>query len=363
MTAAILLAHVVLIHLLLKTSALNEDISKQQSEVEQLQRENQESQKILPDEAKPAPSAPGAVRTPAPSTPSAAAVRSAQPAWRPLDYSGAFRGKIKSLPGSGAASGGILVDLGSRKVLWTKQTAGVFPIASMSKLMTLLIACEMAEARDPAFPQGFDTMIRVTREAAEVPPSKVFLAVGEKFPLRDLMIAAAVKSANDAAYLIAQHAGGGNADVFVEAMNRKAAALGMKQTHFYNPHGLPGKTRKQDNSSSAEDMIRLCEAFMSHPQLMRFTSMRIADFRTPGEKNYLKFANHNNLLPGARFGAEGVTGLKTGFTNRAGFCIAATCTRQGRTLLAIVTGYPNANGRDTFTRALLNWGFSQRQKP
>ena len=163
--------------------------------------------------------------------------------------------------------------------------------------------------------------------------------------------------------LIAQHAGGGKADVFVEAMNRKAAALGMKRTRFFNPNGLPGRTREEDNCSSAEDMVRLCEAFMHHPQLMQWASLRVAEFRTPGEKNYLKLYNHNNLLPGAKFGAEGVTGLKTGFTNRAGFCIAATCTRQGRTLLAIVTEYPDSKGRDTFTRTLLNWGFKQVQKP
>ena len=99
---------------------------------------------------------------------------------------------------------------------------------------------------------------------------------------------------------------------------------------------------------------------MRHKTLCDLTAIRSADFRKPSDKGYMKLYNHNNLLPGAKFGTKGVTGLKTGFTNRAGFCLAVSCSRDGRNLLAIITGFPDLKGRDTFTRNLLEWGYKQK---
>ena len=93
---------------------------------------------------------------------------------------------------------------------------------------------------------------------------------------------------------------------------------------------------------------------------MKFFSTRIAGFRSSRSKAYQMLINHNGLLPKGRFGTEGVDGLKTGFTNRAGFCSTITCQRNGRRMVAMVSGFPSATSRDKFLRDLLNWGYRQK---
>lgn len=277
-----------------------------------------------------------------------------------LNWKKTAKGTIAALPGSKAVRAGILVDLDSGDVLWAKNENQPVPIASMSKIMTILLAYEaVLDSRNGI---SLDTKIPVTREAINTAPSKVGFYQGESFPLRDLLLAASIQSANDAAYLIAQHLGGGNADVFVRAMNQRAAELGMENTIFFNPHGLPGKNRDFDNKSSMTDLVRLCWEFMRHKELMEWAAIRRAPFRKQGEKGYVMMRNHNNLLPGAKYQAEGVTGIKTGFTNRAGCCVAASCVRDGRHLLAIIAGAPHAKDRDLFARALFDWGCKRIQK-
>ena len=274
-----------------------------------------------------------------------------------LDWSRAVKGNVAALPGSKAVRAGILVDLDSGEVLWAKNENQPVPIASLSTIMTILLAYEAA--LDPKNDVMLDTKIPVTREAIDVPPSKVGFYQGESFPLRDLLVASSIQSANDASYLVAQHLGGGNADVFVRAMNQRAAELGMENTTFFNPHGLPGRNRDFDNKSSMTDIVRLCWEFMRHEELMEWAAIRRAPFRKQGEKGYVMMRNHNNLLPGAKYQAEGVTGIKTGFTNRAGCCVAASCLRDGRHLLAVIAGAPHAKDRDLFARDLFDWGYKR----
>lgn len=280
--------------------------------------------------------------------------------YRALRTAGAKQG-LKSIPGSPALSKqsaknvtGILIDLDSRRVLWQHQADKVVPVASLTKLMTLLLAYE--NTLDPRSGFTLETPVRITREARVVPPSGVAFKPAEtSFPLEKLMIASAVRSANDAAYLIAQSMGGGSAENFVRQMNRKAKELGMHDTTFYNPHGLPGKPdRKPDNSSTVKDIARLCEAYIHYPQLREWSGSVTGTFRT---KNDL--SSHNHLLPGKRTPCKGVCGLKTGFTNNAGFCVAALCKRNGRTLLAVVTGFGARKERDEYVRNLLNWGYTR----
>lgn len=275
--------------------------------------------------------------------------------FRPLDYSKAKTGNLNreltlKNPTLKKATG-ILVDLDSRKVLWQKEPDREVAIASLSKMMTLLIACETVS--DPSSSFRLDTPVSITPESRNVPPSGVAFQKDEaSFPLELLMIAAAVKSANDAAYLIAQTLGNGKVDNFVVMMNDRAKELGMNHTHFFNPHGLNGKTAKLDNKSTANDLVRLSEACLDCPMLHQWSAMRFASFRIPND-----LRNHNNLLPGARTACAGTTGLKTGFTQRAGFCVSAVCERKGRHLLAVVTGFSTARERDQFVRALFDWGF------
>ena len=355
LVAAILLAHAVLIHLLLKTDSMAAASASKKAEIEKT--ENGPDDGARPGDIpfdNPEPADPAVAQTGIPPVNSNIA-----PERRlVLDYSKAVHGNIPKVPGLADKASGILVDLNTGRVLWEKNSAKSYPIASMSKLMTMLIAAE--KVQDGTLPAGFDTKIAVTREAAQVPPSKVHLMVGESFTLRELLTASAVKSANDAAWLIGQYLGGGKIDTFVGMMNKRAAELGMKNTVFFNPHGLSGAAKGKDNRSSAADMVLLCCEFMRHKELCELTSLRSASFRKPGEKGYMRFDNHNKLLPGAKYETTGVSGLKTGFTNRAGFCLAVTCSRSGRNLLAIVTGFPDAKGRDTFARNLLEWGYKQK---
>lgn len=279
----------------------------------------------------------------------------------PLSSSAALNGKILHLknwsqkhPRNYARVCGILVDLNNRRIIWQLNPDKQVPIASLTKLMTLLLAYETLQ--QPNCDLDLDSEIQITPESRKIPPSGVGFRPAEKsFPLRNLMLAAAVKSANDATYLIAQTFGNGSADRFVAGMNARAHELGMSRTKFYNPHGLPGKLEgKPDNVSSVRDLVRLCEAYLTFPELHQWSSTSVATFRMPND-----LSTHNNLLKKGKFHTPGVSGLKTGYTNNAGLCLAAVCDRNGRRLLAVVTGFNSAADRDLFTKALIEWGYKQ----
>ena len=293
-----------------------------------------------------------------PSVPSTTYVRKAKkmtPA--KLDFTGAARDNSPGLKLIDRATAGILVDMDTNKVLWAKNPSKPVPIASLSKIMTIMLAYEIAMDNDS--PYTLESLIPVTTEAINTEASKVYFKKGEMFTLRELLVAASVRSANDAAHLMAQHLGGGKADAFIEDMNRRAVEIGMTQTTFHNAHGLPGKTKALDNQSSPEDVARLCLLFKNYSYLMELAGLRTAPFREKSNPDYILLQNHNNLLPGAKTASPGVNGIKTGFTNRAGFCVAASCERSGRHLLAVVMGFPSQLDRDNFVRVLLDWGYAK----
>lgn len=293
---------------------------------------------------------------PVPSVPSATYVRKPGKSAAPkLDFTGAARDDISGLKGISLSTAGILVDMDNNKVLWAKNPSKPVPVASLTKIMTIMLAYEIAQ--DDGSPYTLESLIPVTTEAINTEASKVYFKQGEMFTIRELLVAASVRSANDAAHLLAQHLGGGKADRFIEDMNRRAKELGMTHTTYFNAHGLPGKSKALDNQSSVEDVSRLCLVFRNYPYLMELAAKRTAPFREKTSPDYILLQNHNNLLPGAKTAAAGVNGIKTGFTNRAGFCVAASCERSGRNLLAVVTGFPSAADRDNFVRVLLDWGY------
>ena len=274
-----------------------------------------------------------------------------------LDFTGAARDNSPGLKLIDRATAGILVDMDTNKVLWAKNASKPVPIASLSKIMTIMLAYEIAMDNDS--PYTLESLIPVTTEAINTEASKVYFKKGEMFTLRELLVAASVRSANDAAHLMAQHLGGGKADPFIEDMNRRAVEIGMTHTTFHNAHGLPGKSKALDNQSSPEDVARLCLLFRNYPYLMELAGLRTAPFRDKSSPDYILLQNHNNLLPGAKTASPGVNGIKTGFTNRAGFCVAASCERSGRHLLAVVMGFPSQLDRDNFVRVLLDWGYAK----
>lgn len=263
----------------------------------------------------------------------------------PYSFAGAV--SFIGLPNERGCGTGILVDTATRKVLWAKSAEKSVPIASMTKMMTMLLAEEAIQAGR----LSRETVIPVTVEAYKIGGSQVWLDPKEAFPLGELLKAVAIKSANDAAYLVGEYIGGGDIGAFVKAMNRRAKEIGMTHTVFYDAHGL-GDAAKRDNQASAYDMILLGERLLGYPEVMRLASTRMDTFR--GGKVDLK--NHNNLVFQR---VPGVDGLKTGYTRASGYCITFSCLRGGRRLLGCVTGFSSAKERDAFCKALLAWGYTK----
>jgi D-alanyl-D-alanine carboxypeptidase (penicillin-binding protein 5/6) len=265
-------------------------------------------------------------------------------------------GNIPELPSSKQATTGILVDLGTRQVLWAKHPRKGVPIASMTKIMTVLLAFELIQKRKDV---SLDTIIQVTREAMKTGGSSVYLDVREKFSLRELLKTIMIKSANDSAQLVAQFFGGGDRERFIKLMNYKARKLYLPATKFYTPHGLADNKRR-NNLSSPEGMAILAEQLLEYPLAMKWAATWQETFRSPKSKAFQKFRNHNNLvMTRPNLGCRGVDGLKTGFIRKAGFCITVTCKREKRRLVGVVTGFKRAKTRDKFIRKLLDWGYNK----
>ncbi len=274
----------------------------------------------------------------------------------PLDFRYAINGNISSLPGSKTATTGLLLDVGSHRVLWAKNPNKKVPIASLTKMMTLLVVFDiMAKRPDIAL----DSMVRVTESAYRVGGSQVYLDPRETFPLGELLKTVAVKSANDSAQLVAEFACDGDANQFVSKMNRKAGELGLKSTTFYNPHGLPPKNRNHpENTSTARDLALLGEQLLHYSKIMEWSATWAFTFRDKSSPDRQDITNHNRLVKNC----TGVDGLKTGYTQKAGYCTVVSCVRGGNRLIAVVTGFPSWKSRDNFVRKLLAWGYKRRLK-
>ena len=277
---------------------------------------------------------------------------------KPFDFSSAKHGELPNYyaPGSNGAKSAIVVDLSTRKVLWEKNCRMKTGTASMAKLMTLLLFMEHLDANADI---TLDTIADVPKGVMNVPRSGVvYLAPGEKFPYRDIVKAAAVKSANDAAEMLALSIVKDSKD-FPILMNQKAAQLGMKSTRFINAHGLTEKIAggKFDfSTSSALDMVILGERLLEYPVMMEFFSTQEGRLR---ETKPLIYTNTNKLI-NPRY--PGVDGMKTGYTKAAGFCLLFSAKRNGKRIMGCVTGFKTAIERDRFCRKLVDWAFEPEKK-
>jgi D-alanyl-D-alanine carboxypeptidase (penicillin-binding protein 5/6) len=194
--------------------------------------------------------------------------------------------------------------------------------------------------------------ITTSRNAAQMGGSQVYLKEGETFPLDDMMKAILVHSANDASVAVAEYVGG-STEAFVEMMNREAAKLGMKDTHYYSVHGLPPAPGQQADVSSAWDQAVLARALMKYPQVVRWASIDSTPFR--GGSFELRNTNHLvRTFPGC-------DGLKTGFYYQAGFNVVATAHRNGMRLIAVVLGSPRKAQNFNSAAELLARGFASYQ--
>lgn len=251
---------------------------------------------------------------------------------------------------------GILVDWTNRQILWRRKATAVTPIASLTKMMTAYLLVDAARRRPDV---NLETPVRVTASAAEVAGSQVYLDPRETFPLQDLLKCLMIFSANDAAYLIAEFLGGGDVQKFVGQMNAQANALGLNHTRFFNPHGLPTADGRENQSNPLE-MACLAGRLLEHPAIVRWSSTWLSYLREDKQKPF-QLVNRNRLV-NPREGVPGVNGMKTGYTRKAGYCVAATCVREARTLVAVVTGCPSSKERNSLVEALLEWGYETQTR-
>ena len=237
-----------------------------------------------------------------------------------------------------APKAGLLFDLDTGKVLWRHQPTRVLPIASLTKMMTGLVAVE----RIP--PRG---KVRITKEALRFRGSGVgLLPRGRWIGIGTMLHGLLLPSGNDAAIAIAQRAAGGSVERFVGLMNAKAQALGLACTRFASPDGL-----SQRNHSCPADLAALARAVLREPRLARVVARREAALRFPIKGGRIFLYNTNPLL---RQGYRGTTGLKTGYTDAAGRCLVATA-RRGTVRLGVVLLDSPDPGRQA--RHLLDRGF------
>ena len=275
-------------------------------------------------------------------------------AWfgKPFAFASAVRGDLPKMPHGTLARSGILVDMNTRKVLWCKDEKKSVPVASMAKMMTLLVALENME-KNPAW--TLDTPVQISRAASRAAKEGIiWLDARETLPLRDLMKAVAIKSANDAAYQVAEFAAGGNADAFVAQMNSRAAGLQMPGTRFVNPHGLPNRDGTH-SMSSALGMVILGERLLEYPDVMEWVGTQHTFIERPMVKGGKTELHNTNHLIVPRY--PGVEGMKTGYTRAAKYCLTFSAVRNGRRLMGCVTGFPTGKERDIFARRLLDWGY------
>jgi serine-type D-Ala-D-Ala carboxypeptidase (penicillin-binding protein 5/6) len=262
---------------------------------------------------------------------------------------GAKRPTVDTTKGSGAATeispgqinarSAILVEVSTGAVLFEQNADEQIEPASFTKIASLYLIFEGLQ-------QGrihLNDEVWVSESAWRTGGSKMFVGIGTRVPLEDLLKGIAVVSGNDACVAAAEHLSG-SSDTFVEAMNRKAAELGMSHTRFINPHGLPA----DGQITSARDMATLDSAYLKRfPESLRFHSMREFTFN-----NIVQY-NRNHLL----LKDPTIDGLKTGYITASGYHLSATSQRDGMRLIAVVMGAVNPATREREALKLLNYGF------
>jgi D-alanyl-D-alanine carboxypeptidase (penicillin-binding protein 5/6) len=221
------------------------------------------------------------------------------------------------------------------RVLFEQNANTALPTASMSKMMTLLLTMDEIQAGN----LHYDTPITISARASKMGGSQIYLRAASVWPLKNLIIATMVHSANDAAEAIAEKIGG-SAESFADMMNAKAQELGLKQSHFYDPHGLPAKDPKMNNVMSAHDLAIVGRELMKHPFMRSLAVIPEMEFRNG---TLARIYNPNRLL---RF-YEGTTGIKTGFSGPAGFCVTASAKRNNMELIAVVMGAKSSRGPES----------------
>ena len=238
----------------------------------------------------------------------------------------------------------ILIEASSGKILYEKNAHERMAPASMTKMMSMLLAMEKIDRGE----LKWSDIVTVSENASGMGGSQILLETGEQMSVEDLFKGVAVASGNDAVVALAEHIAG-TEENFVKMMNDKAKELGLKDTSFKNPHGLD----TANHYSSAHDMAMIALELSKHPDVFKYTSI-YEDYLRKDTDRKIWLVNTNKLV---RF-YDGVDGMKTGYTEGAGYCLTATAKKNGMRLIAVAMGEPDSKTRNSEVTNMLNYGFS-----
>lgn len=253
--------------------------------------------------------------------------------------------KAENLNLAESAKSAILIEASTGEVIFEKDSDKQMKPASMTKMMSMLL---IMEAIDDGIIK-WDEKVTVSENASKMGGSQILLETGEKMTVRDLFKGISIASGNDAVVAMAEKIGG-SVDVFVNMMNEKAKTLGLKNTKFKNPHGLD----TEQHFSSARDMSIIARELVKHKEVLKFTSI-YEDYLRENTDRKIWLVNTNKLV---RF-YDGVDGLKTGYTENAGYCLTATAMKNGMRIIAVVMGEPDSKLRNKEVSEMLDYAFAQ----
>jgi D-alanyl-D-alanine carboxypeptidase (penicillin-binding protein 5/6) len=254
--------------------------------------------------------------------------------------------QVQAAPAEVAAKSAILMDAATGTILFEQNAHEKLPPASVTKVMTMLL---IMEAIDSGRLHWEDT-VTASETAAAKGGSQIYLKVGETMSVSDMLKSIAVSSANDCACAMAEHLQGSES-AFVDAMNQRARELGMADTHFVNCTGLDDDAGSAEHLTSAHDIaIMFRELLTKHPDIKKFTTIWMDSVRN----GTFGLSNTNKMV---RF-YQGCTGLKTGFTTKAGYCLSSSAQRDGMELIVVVMGCASSAERFAACKSLLDYGFA-----
>ena len=244
---------------------------------------------------------------------------------------------------SSACKSAVLMEASTGKILYAQNPAEAMPPASVTKIMTLLLVMECMDAGT----LGWEDTVTASAHAASMGGSQIYLKEGEQMTVRDLVKSVVIASANDAAVALAEHTYGSE-EAFVRRMNERAAELGMTSTHFENTNGLDDTA--ENHVTSAADIAIMSRALIAHEEILTYSSTWMDTIRNGA----FGLTNTNRLV---RY-YKGCNGLKTGSTQKAGFCVSVTAEREGMTLICVIMGAASRDERNAAAQKLLDWGFA-----
>lgn len=242
------------------------------------------------------------------------------------------------------AKSAILIDQNTGTVLYSKNENERLPMASMTKVMSLLLIMEQINQGN----LSYDTKVEISQEASSMGGSQIFLQAGDVYKVKELLKSVAMASANDSIVALAEKTYGSKEN-FINKMNEKAKKLNLQNTNFTNVHGLD----EDGHYSSAYDMAMMAKELLKYEDILKFTSV-YEEYLQKNDGSKIWLVNTNKLV---RF-YPGVDGLKTGYTSNAGYCLTATAKRNSLRLISVVMGEESIEKRSQDTVKLLNYGFN-----